>query len=184
MKSYEVTAAAALAAVSAALQIVHVGIITPWSIWIDLVAVSWMVAYFLYGGRTALAVSAVGALIIAMIAPTTWLGAVMKWLATIPMILVPMVMQKAMKLKIPDFKKVGTLAVAVAVALVVRCAIITPVNYYFAIPLWTGWTVAEAMSYVPWWVIVGLNCVQGILEVAIAWLLVFRFRLDRVSVWS
>jgi riboflavin transporter FmnP len=184
MKSYELTAAGALAAISAALQIVHVGWLSPWGLWIDAVAVSWILAFFLYGGRTALVVSIVGALIITLIAPSTWLGAIMKWTATIPMIVVLFAMQKVMKLKPGDMRKLRLIAVAVIAAVLLRGAIIIPLNYYFAIPIWTGWTTAEAMAFVPWWVIFGLNAIQGALEVAIAWLLVFRFRLDRFAVWS
>jgi riboflavin transporter FmnP len=81
-------------------------------------------------------------------------------------------------------RKLRLIAVAVIAAVLLRGAIIIPLNYYFAIPIWTGWTTAEAMAFVPWWVIFGLNAIQGALEVAIAWLLVFRFRLDRFAVWS
>ena len=183
MKSYEITAAAALAAISAALQIVHVGWMSPWGMWIDIVAVSWIVAYLLYGGRTALVVSIVGALIITFAAPSTWLGASLKWIATLPMFLVPVIMQKTMRLKLKDFSKPLLLTTAIAIAIVLRVLIVIPVNYYFAIPIWTGWTPAEAMTFVPWWAIVGMNAIQGALDVILAWLLVFRFKLDRFSAW-
>ncbi len=184
MKTYELTAAAALAAISAALQIVHVGWMSPWGMWIDVVAVSWIVAYFLYGGRTALVVSVVGALIITFAAPSTWLGASLKWIATLPMFLIPIIMQKTMRLKIKDFKKPHLLIIATAIAIVLRVIIVIPVNYYFAIPIWTGWTPAEAMTFVPWWTITIMNVAQGAIEVIVAWLLVFRFRLDRFSAWQ
>jgi riboflavin transporter FmnP len=184
MKTHEITAAAALAAISAALQLVHVGWASPWGMWIDLVAVSWIVAYFLYGGRTALVVSIVGALIITFAAPSTWLGASLKLIATLPMFMVPVAMQRAMRLQVRDFRKPVLLAMAIAVAIIIRVLIVTPVNYYFAIPIWTGWTPAEAMTFVPWWAIVIMNAAQGVIEVILAWLLVFRFRLDRFSAWK
>ncbi len=184
MKSYEITAAAALAAISAALQLVHVGWMSPWGMWIDLVAVSWMVAYFLYGGRTALVVSVVGALIITFAAPSTWLGASLKWIATLPMFLVPVIMQKTMRLKLKDFRRPALLAMAIGVAIVLRVILVIPVNYYFAIPVWTGMTPGQAMAAIPWWIIFGMNAIQGVLDVILAWLLVFRFRLDRFSAWQ
>ncbi|UCD03172.1 MAG: hypothetical protein JSV63_00870, partial [Candidatus Aenigmatarchaeota archaeon] len=98
MKNYEITAAAALVAISAALQIVHVGWASPWGMWVDVVAVSWIVAYLLYGGRTALVVSVVSALVITLVAPATWLGAMAKWLATVPFIAVMILMGTTMKL--------------------------------------------------------------------------------------
>lgn len=184
MKSYEITAAAALAAISAALQIVHVGWMSPWGMWIDLVAVSWIVAYFLYGGRTAFVVSIVGAIIITFAAPSTWLGAMIKWMATVPMFIIPIVMQKTMRLQLKDFRKPMLLVAAIGLAVILRVLIVIPVNYYFAIPIWTGWTPLEAMEFVPWWAILGMNVIQGVLEVVLAWLLVFRFRLDRFSAWQ
>ncbi len=183
IKSHEITAVASLAAISAALQMVHVGWMSPWGMWIDLVAIPWLIAYFLFGGRPAFAVSVVGALIITFAAPSTWLGAIMKWLATAPMWLVPVLMQKILRLKVSDFKKPALLISVIAVAILLRGAIIIPVNYYFAIPIWTGWTTAQAMNFVPWWAILGINGIQGALEVTIAWLLVFRFRLDRFATW-
>ena len=71
--------AGALAAVSAVLQLYHLGYQSPqWGMWIDLVAVSWIIAYFLFGIRSALLVSFLGAVIITLFAPDTWLGASMK----------------------------------------------------------------------------------------------------------
>lgn len=184
MKAYEITACAALAVISAALQLVHVGWMSPWGMWVDLVAIPWIVAYFLYGEKPALTVSLVGVIIITLFAPSTWLGAIMKWLATMPMVLVPVMVQKTKKLKLKDFRKPLLLVPAIAVAIVLRGGIVIPVNYYFAIPIWTGWSTAKAMAFVPWWAIFGINAIQGVLEVLISWLLVFRFKLDRFATWQ
>ncbi len=183
MDSQDITACAALAAISAALQVVHVGWMSPWGMWIDLVAVSWMIGYFLYGGKPALVVSVVGALLITLIAPSTWLGAMMKWIATVPMFLIPVVMRRVMRLDARGFASLKVLVPAILLAIILRGAIVIPVNYYFAIPIWVGWSPAEAMTLVPWWAIFGINAVQGALEVLLAWLLVFRFRLDRFATW-
>jgi len=184
MKSYEITSAAALAAISASLQLVHIGWMSPWGMWLDLVAIPWLIAYFLYGGRSALIVSLVGALIITFLDPSTWLGALMKWLATLPMWLAPFVTQKVSRMKLPDFRKPLILLPILAAAIMLRAAITIPVNYYFAIPIWTGLSTVEAMSIIPWWAILLMNAAQGVIEVAVAWLLVFRFRLDRFAAWQ
>jgi len=184
MKSYEITSAAALAAISASLQLVHIGWMSPWGMWLDLVAIPWLIAYFLYGGRSALIVSLVGALIITFLDPSTWLGALMKWLATLPMWLAPIVTQKVSRMKLPDFRKPLILLPILAAAIMLRAAITIPVNYYFAIPIWTGLSTVEAMSIIPWWAILLMNAAQGVIEVAVAWLLVFRFRLDRFAAWQ
>ncbi len=184
MKTYEITAAAALAAISVVLQVVHVGWASPWGMWIDLVSVSWIIAYLLYGGRTSIIVSVVVAIMITLVAPSTWLGAALKWVATMPMIVIPMIMQKTMGLKLQDFRKPSLLVLAIAAAVVLRVLIVIPANYYFAIPVWTGWSPAESMTFVPWWAIMIMNVAQGAIEVVLAWLLVFRFRLDRFSSWQ
>jgi riboflavin transporter FmnP len=183
MRIFEITSAAALAAISAVLQLVHIGWASPWGMWVDLVAVSWIIAYLLYGGRSALIVSVVGALIITFAAPSTWLGALMKWLATMPMWLVPWVMERSKRVERRDFRKPALLVSAILVAIIMRGIMVIPANYFFAIPIWTGWTTAQAMEFVPWWAILGINAIQGVVEVALAWLLVFRFRLDRFATW-
>ena len=57
MKSYEISACAALAAISAAVQIVHIGYPTQWGMWIDIVAIPWILAFFLFRGKGAFIVS-------------------------------------------------------------------------------------------------------------------------------
>ncbi|HOP09380.1 MAG TPA: hypothetical protein PK718_02235 [Candidatus Methanofastidiosa archaeon] len=71
-----------------------------------------------------------------------------------------------------DPKKV---LIALALALVVRGITTTVLNYYFALPLFIpGLTPEMALQMIPWWGILSLNIIQGILEVSVAWLLVFR----------
>jgi len=71
-----------------------------------------------------------------------------------------------------DPKKV---VVALVLALVVRGISSTVLNYYFALPLFIpGMTTELALQIIPWWGILGLNIIQGALEVTLAWLLVFR----------
>jgi len=184
MKNYEIAACAALAAISAAVQIVHVGYPTQWGMWIDIVAIPWILAFFLFRGRAAFLVSIVGAIIITIAAPSSWLGASMKWLATMPMWLTPWIFQKLYRLDLKDFKKLRVIAFCTLVAVIVRGIIVIPTNYYYALPIWTGWSPEEAMSFLPWWIIFSLNAIQGILEVSVAWLLVFRFKLKRFATWK
>jgi len=184
MKTYEISAGATLAAISAVVQIVHIGYPTQWGMWIDIVAIPWILAFFLYRGRMALLVSLIGALIITLVAPSTWLGASMKWLATMPMWLMLWIWHGAFKLKFKDYNKMSVLIPCIILGIILRGIIVIPFNYYYAIPIWTGWTTQEAMVNLPWWIIFSINAIQGILEVAVAWLLVFKFKLDRYSTWK
>jgi len=86
ISSREIALLAGLASLSAVVQLIHLGYQSPqWGMWIDVVAVSWIMAFFLFGIRASLIVSLLGALIITLFAPDTWLGASMKWVATFPM---------------------------------------------------------------------------------------------------
>lgn len=170
----------ALAAFSAVFQLFHVGVKMQWGMWIDLVGVSWIVAYFLFGFRGGLIVSVVGSIIITLIAPDTWLGASAKLLATVSMFLAPYLMTRFMKIPIAKFEKVQFLALAIALGLVMRSIVMMIFNYYFALTIWVpGKSPVELMAMFPWYIIVGINALQGILEMVLAWLLVFRGKLSR-----
>ncbi|MCD6496428.1 MAG: hypothetical protein J7K54_04100 [Candidatus Aenigmarchaeota archaeon] len=184
MNNLETSSAGALAAIAAALQIVHIGWASPWGMWIDAVAVSWIVAYLIYGWRTSLAVSLLSAAIITFVAPSTWLGSLTKWTASVPLILVMIAMEKSLRIQPDGFRRLRYITSAVVLAALIRAAVMIPLNYYFAIPIWTGWSSAQAMEFVPWWAIAGINAAQTAVEAALAWLLVFRFRLDRFSAWK
>jgi len=181
MRTFEMASIAALSALSAVFQIVHIGWLSPWGMWIDLVGVPWIIAYFLYGGRAGLVTSAIGAIIITLVAPSTWLGALLKFTATLPMWLFPMIFQKIRRIDTDKFSRSVFLPVSIIIAIFVRMLIVLPINYYFAIPIWTGWSPAQAMEFVPWWIMCGLNAIQGVLEVTVAWLVVFRFGISRFS---
>jgi hypothetical protein len=42
-------------------------------------------------------------------------------------------------------------------------------------------TPEQAMAAIPWFIIVLFNVVQSIIDVALAWILVYKFRLDRYA---
>lgn len=180
----ELVLSAALAAVSATVQLIHIGYQSPqWGMWIDVVAVTWIMAFFLFGVRSALVVSLLGALIITLFAPDTWLGAMMKFTATLPMWLSLFLWLKLKKGKISNYRKIGALIVPVIIGISVRSILVIPINYYFAIPIWTGMTPAQAIAAIPWSIIAGFNVFQGILDVGLAWLIVFRFKIERFASW-
>lgn len=167
---------AALAAFSAVLQLIHIGYQSPqWGMWLDLVAVSWLIAFFLFGRKASFYVSLLGALIITLFSPDTWLGASMKWLATAPMWLILSLYQPT------AYQSLKKLILPLVLALIIRSLIIIPINYYYAIPIWTGMPPSVAIKVIPWYIIAGFNTLQGIIDVSLAWLIVFKFRLSRYS---
>ena len=171
---------AALAAISALLQLFHLGFKTQWGMWIDIVAVPWIVAYFLFGFKGGLTVSLVGSIIITLIAPDTWLGASAKFIATVPMFLTLHASTLIFKKKINQFKKLKNIILPILIAIGLRGIVMFFFNYYFALPIWIpGKTPIQLMNIFPWYIIVGINAVQGIIDVVFAWLLVFPYKLSR-----
>jgi riboflavin transporter FmnP len=178
----ELAIAAGLAALSALVQIIHVGYLFPqWGMWIDIVAVTWVIAFLLYGLRTAFIVSLIGAVIITLFAPDTWLGASMKWIASFPSFLVLGLWLIKVKKPLSYYKNPKHLILPVVIAIIIRCLLVLPLNYYYAIPIWTKMTTAQAWQAIPWYIIALFNVAQSIIDVAIAWILVYKFRLDRYS---
>jgi riboflavin transporter FmnP len=171
---------AALSALSAVLQIFHLGFKTQWGMWIDLVGVSWIMAYFLFGVNGGLTVSIVGSIIITLVAPDTWLGAFAKLLATLPMFLIFYLFTLILKKNIDEFRKVKNIILPILIAIGIRGIIMFFFNYYFALPIWIpGKTTVQLMGLFPWYIIIGINALQGIIDVIFAWLLVFPYKLSR-----
>lgn len=181
----ELTMAAGLAAFSAVVQLIHVGYQSPqFGMWIDIVAVTWIMALFLFGARVSLFVSFVGAVIITLFAPDTWLGASMKLVATLPILILLAVWLKVNRKQLNYYQKPINLFVPLLIAVIIRCLLVIPLNYYYAIPIWTGMSSSQAMVAIPWYIIALFNVVQSILDVVLAWILVFRFKLDRFASWK
>ena len=178
----EIAVIGALAALSTVTQLIHLGYQSPqWGMWIDIVAVSWFIAFFLFGTRSAFIVSAIGALMITLFAPDTWLGAGMKWLATAPIWISLSLGLMIMHAKRSSFINPLFLIAPLVIGIIVRCLIIIPVNYYYAIPIWTKMTPSQAMTAIPWYIIALFNIVQTILDVGLAWIIVYRFKLSRYA---
>jgi len=91
MKTYDLVIIGLLAALAGVFQVTHgvLGIPTGFGMTVDLVAVPALLALYLFGFEHALWVLVIASLIITVVAPDSWLGASMKFAATLPMIAVP-----------------------------------------------------------------------------------------------
>lgn len=175
LTSRQIALSGALAAFSAAAQLIHLGYQSPqWGMWLDIVAVSWIAAFFLFGPKISLVVSLLGSLVITFFSPDTWLGASMKLIATLPLIFTLALIKS-------QYSKLKKLILPAFLALIIRSLLLIPLNYYFAIPIWTGLPSAMAMKIIPWYVIAAFNSVQLLIDVSFAWILVYRFRLSRYA---
>lgn len=185
LKAKQIVIAAGLAAISTITQLIHIGYQSPqFGMWIDVVAISWLIAFFLFGTRLVFLVSVIGAMMITLFAPDTWLGASMKWVATAPMWLSLALWLLVLKKPLSQYKSILFLTIPVFFALIIRCLIIIPLNYYYAIPIWTGMTATQAMKIIPWYIIAIFNIIQGLIDVYLAWALVYVFKLNRFGLKS
>jgi riboflavin transporter len=181
----EYTLIAALAAISAVVELIHIGYQSPqFGMWIDIVATTWIIAFFLFGMKSAALTSLLGAIVITLFAPSSWLGASMKWFASMPTWLIFYLWLLVVKKDLTYYKKLSHIIIPLILALIIRNIVVIPLNYYYAIPIWTGMTTAKAMQIIPWYVIMIFNIIQGILEVVVAWIIVFRFKISRFATWN
>ena len=158
-----------------------------WGMKIDLVGTVWVLSFFLYGWRSALTVAAITAIYIAAFSTTGYVGAVMKFIATTPMFLVPAAMVYTPFFKRKESRAYGSVLVIVAAAVIasiVRLLLATTVNLYWAIPIWFGMTPDQVLAYfggvIPLVVFVaGMNVAQGAVDILIPWTLAFKLRLCR-----
>lgn len=182
LSSREIALSGALAALSATAQLIHIGYQSPqWGMWIDVVAVSWIAAFFLFNIQSALLVSSAGALIITFFAPDTWLGASMKLIATIPIILSLYAWIIIGKKQLTYYSKLFHIVIPLIFGVIIRCIVVIPLNYYYAIPIWTGMNPQTAMKIIPWFIIAGFNVIQSLIDVILAWIIVYHFKLSRFA---
>jgi riboflavin transporter FmnP len=185
-KAYFIVSTAIMAALSIIFELIP-SFRVFWGMKIDLVGVMWVLAYFLYGLNEALCVSVITTIFILLYSPTGFVGATMKFVATVPMFLVP-----AGLLHLPIFtqrtskalNRVLTILVAGTLAILVRIAVTSLVNYYWAVPLFLGipssvllerFFGGSVLAFVIY--VTGMNLLQGIVDVVVPWFLAFKVRL-------
>jgi riboflavin transporter FmnP len=243
---------------------------------VDLVGLPAMLAFFMFGLDAALDVAIITALIITLIAPTTWIGASMKFAGTLPMFLFPALYVLSKKKSADITKILINLFIVTLLSLLVlvlsgnanlfskqfigemdQTLYITPTievlkvkggnitlsslllgllpiitialssylillfwkryakgvkssafsnpfvmlyvtiasifirgitmviaNYYYAGPIFFRISTEELMKIAPWYLIFGWNAFQGIIEVATAWVIAFKFKfIEKYGIW-
>lgn len=162
---------AMLAAVSVLLQIYKIAYPFAGIIDIDAVGVPWIIATFLFGLFGGVICSIVSAIGIAIFAPTGLIGAVMKFAATILMVLIVGVVGKKF-----GFKKKG-LVIAFVSCLVARPVVMVFFNYYVGIPLFFSIPTEIAIEKFPVEIFIIPNVILAVIDFWVAYLLVFGTRL-------
>jgi len=137
---------------------------------IDLVGVPWLIATMLLGLAGGLLTSVVTTLVMCLLTPTGWVGAFMKFMATVPMVLL-------LGIVIWRFGySIKPMLAAFIAALAIRCVGMVFLNYYFAMPVFWNIPVEQAVQY-PAWLLIIPNAILSAIEFSAAYLLVFKTRL-------
>ena len=169
---------AMLAVVSVLLQVYKIAY--PWGVIdIDVVGVPWVMSAFIFGLSGGIVTSIVSAIGIAIFAPTGIVGAVMKFLATIIVVLaVGLICWKT------KFSRKG-IAVAFIAALVIRPVVMTVFNYYLGIPLFFNIPTEQALQQFPMELFIVPNAILAVMDFWIAYLLIFSTKLrERLNAGS
>lgn len=168
-----------LASLSAILQLVHIGYESSY-MWIDLVAFPWVVAFFLFGLPSAVLISFISTIIIGIFSPEIWMGASMKWMLSMSSVFCLYLWLRLKRGDLSAYKDFSFLITPLLCALLLRCLLALPLNYLYAIPIWFHMSWQKALLAVPWYVTSFLNLAQGLVDILLAWIVVFFFKLNAV----
>ncbi len=186
-RAYFVVSVAVMSALSIAFELMPAFRVF-WGMKIDFVGTIWVLSFFLYGLGEALYVSLITTGFILVYSPTGFVGAAMKFIATLPMLLVTAALTYLPGFSDKTSKKYGSLNALILSAVLantVRIVIASIINYYWAIPLFLGIpseTILDTMfggsilGFVAF--VASLNLLQGIIDIVIPWLLAFKFKLS------
>jgi riboflavin transporter FmnP len=82
------------------------------------------------------------------------------------------------------FANADALFIVVGLGIIVRGIAMVIANYYFAGPLFFQISPSDFMVAVPWYILFLWNAFQGVVEMALAWTLAFKFGfIERYMKW-
>jgi riboflavin transporter FmnP len=182
-KSYFIVSVAVMSALAIIFDLLP-SVRVPWGMKIDFVGTIWVLSYFLYGPSVALSVSMITTLYIIMFSVTSFVGAIMKFIATIPMFLA---LEGLLRLPFfskrtsTAFNKLPTILAGAALAILVRIVSCCFANYYWAVPLFVGPDFMTNLfgdsifAFIVY--VIGMNLLQGIVDITASWFLAFKARI-------
>jgi riboflavin transporter FmnP len=176
----EIAILSALASLSILNQFVHIGYMDPVSyIWIDIVGVFWVMAFFLYGLRGYFVTSFLGVLVISLFDQTGVVGGLMKFFAVTSAVLGFYLILKIFKKKASSVQNSLHLTLAITTSLATKILIMVPLYYYFAWPIYTGTSSEIGFQSVPIVLVAGLNLAGGLVDIVLAWVLAFVYKVKK-----
>lgn len=170
----------------------------PWGMAaLDFIAVPWIIAFLLLGLKVGFLTSVIGTLGIFFFSEEAvpFIGATMKFSASIPLIMIPAVIFNLSRFRLYNeaVKMKKVYAFSMGIAIVVRCFVTMFLNYYWAIPLMFGLSPVDVPASFNWffwgslmnpqpltYYVLGVslwNTGQGIIDAVVAWLIVYPTKL-------
>ena len=143
-----IAGAALFAALSTLLQFVPI-YVTPWGMAIDLVAVPWVICYFVFGFESALICSLISLPTVGLVGGGGFVGAIMKFVASVWMFIIP----TALVLRIREgryaiIKRTLVFVLVSIGSILIRNLVTVLFNFYFAIPIFFGISIEEGAGWV------------------------------------
>lgn len=180
MKARDVALLALMLALSLALQLSPLKVKTPWGMDIDFVAVPMVLLYLLYGLETGLLGLALLFFGISMVSGASWLGASMKFFATLSVVLGLELAKRVTRFEIGSPEKASSfIALGTVFGILIRAPLMMAMNYYYAIPIWFGVPreqvipLVEEFTHLPFWLAISLpNAIQTVVDVVVAFLVI------------
>lgn len=150
---------------------------------VDIVGVFWAIAFFLFALKGYLIVSGVGLVLVSLFSSGGWVGGIMKFAAVGFTVLGFYLVLLATKTKVESLgdikKKWPVILVGLLNAFIFRGIGMYFLYYYFAFPAYVGVSPERALQMVPIYNVVGLNILSAVIDLTLAFVLVYVFKLDK-----
>ncbi|MHA1426311.1 MAG: hypothetical protein ACTSQI_09975 [Candidatus Helarchaeota archaeon] len=170
---------------------------------LDPISIIWLISFLIFGWKAGLLTSLIGVLGITLFSPepVAWLGALMKFAATIPFIIVPALLAKLRNYEARDFKSLKLYGTSSSLAILLRLAIVIPMNIFFAIGLYGaffGMSFQQVVDYMTLWLapiglsgwgaiiltIAVLNIWQSMWDILVPYLVVYPTKIgENYATW-
>jgi len=172
MKSREIALIGIMLALSLMLNVSPLKVPTQWGMTIDLVAIPVVVVYLLLGYTSSLISLALLFVGLSIVSPASWLGASMKFFATLCVILGMEIAKKLTNFNPERKRLIAFILSAYLISIAIRIPLMVGLNYYYALPIWLGIPREQVIPkieewfHIPFWLVIAIpNAIQNAMDV-------------------
>ena len=175
MKSREIALIGIMLALSLMLNVSPLKVPTQWGMTIDLVAIPIVVVYILLSFTSSLISLVLLFVGLSIVSQSSWLGASMKFFATLSVILGLEIAKKLTKFSPESYTEKQLIAFIVSaylISIAIRIPLMVGLNYYYALPIWLGIPREQVIPkieewfHIPFWLVIAIpNAIQSAVDV-------------------